>query len=210
MHKRRDGFSLIELLVVMAIISILMAMYASTLTKATRKAKAVATSEAFRQDHIGRVADNALVLNANNARRIGRDECRRNYHKTVNTSEGERYVTELCYTVSNEDEFEAYWHTLINPENKDELVWTDRNHLVASDPQGNEYFLRSLEEHLGKSDIPKMWEFLAVNLGNTTLDNVGINVLFSDGHVEYLPYPDKFPCCATVAKLSEQFVRHYL
>ena len=54
--RRHRGFSLLELLICVAIISILMALYLPVLGKARRKAEEVAIKEGLRQDHIAREA----------------------------------------------------------------------------------------------------------------------------------------------------------
>ena len=64
--RPKHGFSLVETLVVLAIISILMAIFLPTLVKVLRKAKEVAGKEAVRQHAIGHMADGANTARPQN------------------------------------------------------------------------------------------------------------------------------------------------
>lgn len=201
------GYSLLELLICVAIISILMAMYASTLSKALAKAKQVAATEGMRQQGIGRMADSANSVRPDQRQSVDallRAECRAAYRQWVDLGQSQTYATEMLFVVRNEAEFRAYWHTLINPENDAELERSG-NGIVARDESGEEYVLLPQDTFIGET-YPVGWEFLSTNLGDTGLNGLGLNVLYSDGRVAYLTYPGGFPACRAVAELSQQFV----
>ena len=206
-RQARTGFSLIELLVCIAIICILMAMYLPVLSKAHRKAKDIAVAEGLRQEEIGRMADDANIANPRRNTAPSRIECRVAFRQLVpdGSGEGTIFATEILYAVKDEKEFTAYYHTLLNPRNNEPLEFEDTRHLVARDPDGNEYTLVPLDEWK-EEPLPKAWEFFSRNPDDGGSDSLGTNVLYTDGHVEYLPYPTAYPACATVATLSHYYV----
>lgn len=213
MH-RRSGFSLVELLVVVAIIGILAAMYASTFVKVHDKAKQVVAKEGMRQGNIGRMADSA-----NSARRhvkaapdsdVVREQCRAAFREDVGD---EVFISKPLYLVQNDDEFRAYWHTVLNPENE-EPVEFDGAHLVARDPEGNSFSLEIVDGFIDSSTVGSTeaviaWEFLSTHLGDGNTGSIGANVLFVDGNVDYVRYPGQFPVTRTVAELSHQFMEDF-
>jgi len=210
-NSRKRGFSLVELLVVLAIISILMAMYLSTFSKVRQKAHQIAYVEAMRQRHLGELADGANIAYREPRPRPGRAECRAAYRRTLRTGKNEMLVTELRYVVLDEPEFAAYWHTLIDPDASAPLEYDASGNLLAADPEGNTFSLPPVPNNAWEllDDYPSfavMWEFLATDMGNTTLTGLNCAVLYTDGHVDRVRYPGKYPVCPTVAELSNRFV----
>lgn len=205
----KKGFSLVETLVVLAIMLILMALYLPTLSKAMRKAKEVAGKEALRQQAIGRAAD---VVNSSRPTdaRPSRDEARNAFRQTLEIGKGDSMiVSELLYIVKNDAEFRAYYHTLLNPANGDPLTYTNGGYLNAYDENNNLYVLPFMETLGNRNGIyPVGWEYISTDLGDTSSGTLGANVMYSDGHAKYVRYPDEFPITRTVAELSREFVSH--
>jgi prepilin-type N-terminal cleavage/methylation domain-containing protein len=207
--KARHGFSLVELLVVVAIIMLLASMYMVALGRARSKAMQVAAVEAVRQKYIGELASN---VNAARRGRVGditrvREGARKAYRQTLQTGSGPTLVTELRYVVKNEAEFRAYWHTLINPAASEPLELKGQA-LVARDEDGNEYVLPPIDLNYVKGEVfPLGWEFLSTDMSEMTSGTIGAYVQYSDGHLDYIAYPGKFPICRSVAELSHRFVQ---
>lgn len=202
----QPGHSLVELLVCVAIISILMAMYLPVLSKARRKAEEVAVKEAAHQVHIGQMADNANSVRGG-ALPTSRDAYQKAFRQPVTTAQGDITATELLCEVENESQFRAYWFTVIDPQATIQLEFRG-GRLVARDDMGHEFLLKALDPMRisSGSTIPMGWEFLSTNLSETSSGTLGTNVLYSDGHIEYVRYPDGYPACPTVAELSHRFV----
>jgi len=207
MIRQRDGFSLVELLIVVAIIGILVSMYLGALSRARAKAKLIASSEAVRQRHVGRLAENANSADRVELESPDRDECRDAYRETLDTGSGPTLTTFLLYEVKSEEEFRAYWYTLIDP-NASEPLEFDGGKLVARNEHGDEYELPVLDENRMKGELfPIGWGFLSTDMSEMDSGSMGANVLYSDGHIEYLSYPNKYPVCPIVAELSHEFVQ---
>lgn len=206
--KARPGFSLVELLVVVAIIMLLASMYMVALGRARSKAMQVAAVEAVRQKYIGQLASN---VNAARPSRVDvarvREDAREAYRQTLQTGSGPILVTELHYVVKNEVEFRAYWYTLISPAASEPLEFKGRA-LVARDEDGNKYVLPRVDINYMKGEVvPLGWEFLSSDMSEMSSGTIGANVYYSDNHIEYIPYPGRFPVCKIVAELSHRFVR---
>jgi len=208
MNRRNSGFSLIELLVCIAIIGILAGMYLSTLGKTMRKAQEVVVKEGHRQKYIGDLADNANSARPKARPAPTRNQCRAAFRQTETTEDGELITTEILYVVRNEAEFRAYWFTLINPEASSPLVFDDKGRVVATDDNGGEYALPPImfSSDIKGGPVPVVWEYLSTRMSDTSSGTSGTTVLYSDGHVEYINYPDRYPACKSVAELSRQFV----
>jgi prepilin-type N-terminal cleavage/methylation domain-containing protein/prepilin-type processing-associated H-X9-DG protein len=205
--RSRHAFSLVELLVVVAIIGVLAALLVPALSRARSKAEQVAAVEAMRQKHIGELAKDANAPWPDDFERPDREECREAYARILETGSGETLVTELLYKVRNEAEFKAYWHTMINPYAEEELEFGGSK-LIALDEEGREFELLPLELHMLKEKaFPIAWEFLSTNMAEMSSGSIGANVMYSDGHVKYISYPGAYPVCKTVAELSHRFVQ---
>lgn len=205
------GFSLIELLVVVAIIGILVGMYLAVFSKVLVKAHKVEAVSAGHQTNIARLADNANIARPGPTKGADRDTCRKAYHQTVETSSGPIVGTELRYHVTNDAEFRAYWHTLINPAASGALEFNKDGSLVARDETGTVYNLEPIDDNgwsaMNKlGTFPVMWEYLSTNMGEMNNNETGINVLFNDGHIAYMRYGEGFPASPTVATLSRRFL----
>ena len=205
--RSKQGFSLVETLVVLAIILILMALYLPTLSKAMRKAKEVAGKEALRQQGIGRMADGANSTRPQNAR-PGRDEAREAFRQSLDIGKGDAMiVSEMLYVVTNDAEFRAYYHTLLNPANNTPLVYSGGGALNAYDEGNNLYVLPVAEVLSGRQGTyPQAWEFISTDLSDTSSGTLGGTVLYSDGHSSYVRYPETYPMTRAVAELSHAFM----
>ena len=206
--RRNRGYSLVETLCVLSIILILMALYLPTLSKAMRKAKEVAGKEAQYQHAIGKMADSANSTHASD-KRPGRSEARDAFRQTLDIGKGDTMlVSEVLYVVKSDDEFRAYWHTLLNPANSAPLSYANGNSLNAYDENNNLYVLPLAEPLVGQSGTYLVgWEFISTDLSETSSGTIGGNVLYSDGHSGYIRYPDEFPMTPTVAELSHAFMQ---
>lgn len=199
MHRER-GHSLLESLVVVAIISVMLAIALPHYAKAIRLAKQVGADEAKRQRMIGRLVDGAES-------QALRDTARLAYRQVVDAGRFETAVTEMLYVVAGDAEFEAYWNTLINPDNTSPLR-LDGERLVAEDFSGNTYVLNPVwnsNGELSRGNFPIEWDFLSTNLADMPVGNMGATVQFTS-HLEYITYPGPFPVTPTVATLSRRFM----
>lgn len=201
--RRQHGFSLIELLVVIAIVSILAMMQVQAGIKALRQARAVATGEAMRQNKIGQMADNA-----NRGRFTSSDSgstrkaCRNTFRQMYETGKAQAAVTEVLYVLRNDKDFDAYYHTLIDPEADGELVF-ENNKLKAKTKDGAVVMLEPLNDRI--TGVATMWEFLSTDMSNMTA-GTNIRVMYNDGHVDSLQYPGRFPASRIVAELGQDYM----
>jgi prepilin-type N-terminal cleavage/methylation domain-containing protein len=206
--QKRSGFSLVEMLVVLAIITILMALYLPVLQRAKRKAEQVAVKEAMRQGYIGAAADQANIARpSGTGTPPDRAECRAAFRQTIDIGKSDMIVTEMLYHVSSAGEFRAYFFTLIDATATGPLEFSESGSLIATDDKGNTFDLQPLGDMLSLGGgTPIAWEFLSTDLSETSTGTLGVEVIYGDGHVEYLPYPSRFPAVAVVAKLSHRFM----
>jgi len=198
--NRQAGFSIVELLVCVAIIGILLALYSSSLSKAMRAAKGVAAGEAMHQTQISKAAE------AQSDEPPTKEDARYAFRQELDTGKGEAIMTEVLFIVRSDAEFKAYWNTLINEENEDELAFTSSGSLVAATKSGSEYTLPPVGANDGKGGYAIGWEFLSTVLSETGTGTLGANVMYSDGHIDFVKYPGAFPMTAAVAKFSHKFM----
>ena len=52
---------------------------------------------------------------------------------------------------------------------------------------------------LAQSDIPVLWDYFGLDARDSNHLPGGSNVLFMDGHVEFVRYPGDFPVCVLMA-----------
>ena len=163
--------------------------------------------EALRQDYIGRVADVANQARPQGIDAPDRAECRAAFRQTVDAGKYDMIITDMRYAVHNEAEFRAYWYTLIDSAASEPLEFTSSGALKAWDDLGDLYELVPMSAFSWDgTPIPLSWEFLSTDLSETSLGTLGTEVIFTDGHVEYFPYPSEYPAVWSVAELSHLFV----
>lgn len=206
----RRGHSLVESLVVIAIIAILFATQAPALSRAVRAARQMEAQHSIRQEGIGRMADNANSDRTYRRASVTRDEARAAFRRAVKVAQGEILVTEMLYEVRTEAEFRAYWHTLIDPAASAALEF-DGGYLEARDPESGETFeLRPVEESFMPSgDYVRMWEFLTTRGDSSTASTGRITIMKANGQIDALRYPGEFPAVRVVAELSQRFADAY-
>ena len=205
---RRQGFSLLELLICVTIIGILMMLYLPVLGKAKQKAVHTAEKEGLRQHHIGRMADGANTGSTLTSI-PDRDECREAFRHTIRVGKHDMIVTELRYVVQTEAEFRAYYHTLIEPASTDPLEYDRRGNLVATDPEGNTFALRPMDLLTEQEVVVVAWSFLSSDMSESSSGAFGAEVIYSDGRVRFVRYKETFPAVPTVAILSHKFMQTY-
>ena len=208
-NRDRAGYSILELLIVVGIISILVFLQLGAMHRVLGKVKNSARAEAIRQAALAREAD-AVHEGPMRTEPANRLECIQAFKQTLDTGKEKIFVSEMLYVVRNGEEFRAYWNTMLNP-NALYLPEIVDGVLIARDPEDNIYRLPALYgSHLDANKahglFPIAWDFLSSNLADNTSGELGAEVLYSDGHMEFVPYPGKFPAVKEVADLTRQFV----
>ena len=203
----RRGFSLVETLVVVAIIGILMSMYLPALSKARQLAKQTANTEHLHDEGIGRLVDSRADKS-----QPTREEARAAFRESRGPGYGQGddiIVSRMLFSVSDDASFRAYWHTLLNPANNDPLEYQGE-YLKARDESGEEFLLEPLGDvvqgRVTNIHVPVEWEFISTDLSETSSGSIGTLVLYPDGHVRHVDYPGEFPATRTVAELSHRFM----
>jgi prepilin-type N-terminal cleavage/methylation domain-containing protein len=205
-RRRSRGFSLIETLVVLAIISVLMAMLTTALVKAVRMAKSTAAGEEMRQENLGKAA--AQIHEGKDRPRTPEktvQEARAEFRRVIGGGM-QRITSTVLFVVRNDDEFQAYWETLLNPWNPNLPQFTPDGHLIAVTPSGTRYELPPVGGDVDGGAYPVTWEFISTDLSETGRGDMGGNVIYSDGRREYVPYRFSFPMTRSVAVWSHEFV----
>ncbi len=203
------GYSILELLIVVGIISILVFLQLGAMHRVLGKVKNTARAEAIRQAALGRQADE-VHEGPTRTEPANPLECVVAFRQTLDTGKEKIRVSEMLYVVRNGEEFRAYWNTMLNP-NALYAPEYDGDLLLARDPDGNIYRLPALfgshtDANAKHGLFPIAWDFLSSNLADNSSGELGAEVLYSDGHMEFVSYPGKFPAVPEVADLSRQFV----
>lgn len=178
-----------ELLIVVAIIGFLMAMYMSTFSRVYRQVK-TETARATMNQTAG-----AYKEMVNEHPSIA--DCRNDFFQKIGKN---KFMCLLYYRVQSDEEFIAYWHTLLNPDS-DVNPQFKKNYLVATDPSGNTYKLRS---------YIMRWSFIAYKNGGVEPQPLGVDYHNPDtGQFDYMRYPSEFPATPIVAALSYEFLEEF-
>ncbi|MBI2435806.1 MAG: type II secretion system protein [Candidatus Hydrogenedentes bacterium] len=204
--RGKSGHTLIETLVVLAIISILMAFALPGYVRAIRMAKQVAADEAKRQTYLIREADKPAPRTESNPQL--RQDARAAFRRLIDAGNFDIYVSELLFVAENDAEFGAYWNTLLNPSSTVPIVF-EEGMLVAVDESGQEFLLPPTAGEIipgAQHKYATVWDFISTNMSNMSLGNLGTSVVYSDGTREYIKYPGNFPATPTVAMLSQRFM----
>lgn len=202
------GFSIIEMLVVLAIISILMLMLTTALVKAVRMAKSTAAGEEMRVENIGTQAAAVHEGSPKHEAEKVRDHARNEFRATGRGGM-QKIVSRLLFVVKSDIEFRAYYHTLLNPANVTLPEFARHGALIALTENGERFELPPIGSDVKGPAYPVSWEFISTRLSETGRGDIGGNVIYSDGHRVYMPYPNQFPMTKSVALLSHEFVGNF-
>jgi len=209
--KRRAGFSMIETLVVLCIIMILMTLLVPVLTKALRMAKTTAAGEEMRQERVGEMA--TAVHEGNDSGELTPEQVVQQARSSFRREGGQgqkKILSDVLFQVRDDQQFRAYWHTLLNKQNTQLPEFTRKGHLIARTPEGQEFELPPVErDSEGPSHVVR-WEFISTRLDETGRMDLGGNVIYSDGRREYVAYPREFPMSRQVAELSHRFYMEHI
>jgi hypothetical protein len=203
--SQTKGHTLVETLVVLGIMMTILAMALPHYTKAIRSAKQVAGGEAKRQKNIAREATGgADAMAPAHMRQFARQV----YRQTIDAGKFDLVITEVLFVCHTDDEFGAYYYTLIDP---DEAIpiQMEAGRLAAQDPAGNTFLLQPVGNGItpGASQPgPLGWDFLSVDMGHMNSDSRHISVLHTNGQQEVIAYPGKFPATPAVAEFSQRFM----
>lgn len=211
--SRQSGFSMIETLVVLAIIMVLMTLLVPVLTRAVRMAKATAAGEEMRQERAGDMA--RAVHEDKSPKKLTPEQAvaqARSYFYEEKTTGQKAIFSRPVFVVTNDLEFRAYWHTLLNKQNTQLPEITRSGELIAFTPEGQRFELRPTNggTRIPGPAYPMMWEFMSTRLEETGRMDMGGNVIYSDGRREYVAYQHRFPMTRQVAELSHRFYMEHV
>lgn len=196
----RRGFSLLETLISIAIIMILVGMTLPVLSRARQKALQVAEKEGLRQLTISALAGWGKSNDGS------REACREAFRQEIRAGKNSMVITEMLYVVTDVAEFRAYFHTLIDSAASGPLEFDDYGNLLAADEEGQVYALPPMRIDGSIGTVPVAWTFLSSNMAHNSSGTIGTEVVYSDGHVQYIRYHDGFPALPAVASLSNKFM----
>jgi len=169
----------------------------------------------MRQEYIGRVADSANVARPQRTDGLPndtdiREKCRAAFRQTMDNGGRTLIFTEVLCVIRTEAEFRAYWYTLVNPAASGPVTRVDGQSIVVQDENGTAFTLewRDTDAVRDRDIYPVIWEFLSTDTRHMSAESLGTTVLFSDGHVEYFPYPSRYPAVRIVAELSQRFMEN--
>ncbi|MCC6142686.1 MAG: type II secretion system protein [Candidatus Hydrogenedentes bacterium] len=206
MNMRKQGFSLIETLVVVAIICIMLAVALPHYWKAIRLAKQTAADEAKRQEQLVPYAP-AYTISPEMADWEIRETARAAFRHTIDAGKFDLMVTQPLLEVRNDEEFRAYYFTLVDAEATAPLLFEGGSMIVRT-PEGTEFRLRTSDaiEPGGRDPYAIAWDFLSTNMANMSVGSFGVGYVRSNGERPYVKYPGEFPATETVARLGQRFM----
>ena len=207
--NNRSGTSMVETMVVLAIIGMMLAIAVPHYTKAIRLAKDVAADEALRQKNL--VPDiTTFDCSSIDQGLVGDDydrACARlAYRQIYDGGKFDFFVTEMLYEVNSDAEFKAYWHTLIGPDESILLEYTVDGSLIVYDAYGEQFILPPITRNIEAGGTARVlgWEFLSTNMGHMNSTKMGTRVLYSDGARVSVRYPE--PISTRAGSLSTQLI----
>lgn len=207
-HQNR-AFSLLEVLVAIAIIGALMLLLLSHLGPAQKVAEERVRKEGFRQLAIHQYSepDSSGAYFAPFGCEVTRSAFLQRV--TVAGTGQESYITEMKYVVRSQEEFAAYYHTLLDKANTSQLEWQG-SALVATAPGGGEHLLPPLLNWVEANKLygrfPVMWEFVSTNPSEMTASPYRVGVFWSDGSVTSETIGDAWPISTATARLGHVFL----
>ena len=202
--NRSIAFSLLELLIVVAIIAILMSMYLDVFGKLRQKVNTVVAQEGLHQQKVSTMADTGPSLKL-----ATKAQCRAVYRVAIGK---DQYVSRVNYWVTTDEEFRAYYHALLDLQNDKEPEY-EGNHLVAVDPvTGNEHRLLPVSDAIMNKPtygfLPVAWEFYSTHPEDMNRGDYKLEVLYADGRIVLIAPPNEFPFSQVVAELSHEFAKN--
>jgi prepilin-type N-terminal cleavage/methylation domain-containing protein len=202
----RSGHTLIETLVVVAIIAVMLAIALPHYGKAIRLAKQTAADEAKRQEQLVPYGPKFSITPEMDHWDI-RETARSAFRHAIDAGKFDLMVTQPLLKVRTDEEFRAYYYTLIDLNAQGPLDF-EGGSMVVETPEGVEFVLQ-LADAIEPGDdepYPIAWDFLSTNMANMSVGSFGVGYVSSDGERPYMKYPGAFPATETVARLGQQFM----